>query len=133
MKTYHNSILVFAIETEDYYICSYNSTIGSGLGYQHYSIDIIGPDFLLRSYRVPILEEGTPRGGYYARPENPNTSEDGTKLIYNATVEADAYSKYYDSDGSIVETLLFPKGIYTVTMDLATGEQTYTRADLPES
>jgi hypothetical protein len=48
-------------------------------------------------------------------------------------VEADAYSKYYDSDGSIVETLLFPKGIYTVTMDLATGEQTYTRADLPES
>jgi hypothetical protein len=73
MKTYHNSILVFAIETDDYYICSYNSTIGSGLGYQHYSIDIIGPDFILRSYRVPILEEGTPRGGYYARPENPKS------------------------------------------------------------
>lgn len=128
------SFLLFAIETDDYYIYSHDFNNISGLGgYQYYYIEIIGPDFLLRSYRVPILEEGTPRGGYYARPENPTISEDGTKLFYTATVEEDAYSRFYNSDGNIEETLLFPKGIYTVTMDLATGEQTYTRADLNES
>jgi hypothetical protein len=26
--------------------------------------------------------------------------------------------------------LLFAKGVYTVTLDVATGKQTYTRADL---
>lgn len=27
--------------------------------------------------------------------------------------------------------LVFAKGLYTVTLDVATGEQTYTRTDLP--
>lgn len=124
------SPLAFAIETDDYYI--YCDFTRSYLGSHYYCFDIIGPDFLLRSYKTPILEVYTPRGGYYAKPENPYISEDGKKLFYTATLEADAYSSFYDSDGSIKETLLFPKGIYTVTMVLATGVQTYTRADLPK-
>jgi len=28
---------------------------------------------------------------------------------------------------------MFAKGVYTVTLDVATGQQTYTREDLPEN
>ena len=69
------------------------------------------------------------RGVEYARPENPALSEDGTKLTYTAALEEDVY---HIEDG-VEEAdwpLLFEKGIYTVTMDLATGEQTWTRADI---
>ena len=36
----------------------------------------------------------------------------------------------YDSTKEGDGDLLFTKGVYTVTLDVATGKQTYTRADL---
>ena len=52
-------------------------------------------------------------------------SADGSKVIYQSTLETDAV----DKTGKVQ----FPKGRYTVTIDVAKGEQTYTRADLPET
>ena len=69
------------------------------------------------------------RGVEYARPEYAALSEDGGKLIYTATLEEDVYH----IETGVEEAdwpLLFEKGVYTVTMDLATGEQTWTRAEL---
>jgi hypothetical protein len=131
MKTYHSN-LAFAVETEDYYICAWTYTYGSGLGYRYYYIEIVDRDDLsLRSYPTAIITGSSSRGDYHARPENPAISEDGTKLTYTATVEEDAYRYLSDCEGNVEHTLIFQKGIYTVTMDLKTGEQTYTRADLP--
>lgn len=109
--------------TEDYHICSRGYTLG---------IEIIDQTFSLRSYRTAILTGSNPRGDYHARPENLVISKDGTKLFYTATVKEDVYR--FDFTGNIVgQTSLFREGIYTVTMDLRTGEQTYTGADLPKS
>lgn len=38
----------------------------------------------------------------------------------------------FDSNGNQGD-LLFSQGLYSVTLDLATGEQTYTRAELPSA
>lgn len=74
-------------------------------------------------------------GDYYgqeAEPENVRLSPDGTQIIYTATVPENVYYQYMGADNVMKDgDLLFPKGIYTVTIDLATKEQTYTRADLP--
>ena len=54
-------------------------------------------------------------------------AEDGSKLSYRSILNEDVF--VYDpmkGDGD----LLFAKGVYTVTLDVATGKQTYTRADL---
>lgn len=118
----------FAIETEDYYICAQvHESSGSGIGSNYYYIDIVDQDFTYRSYLAPIIIGSNYRGDYHARPKNPAISEDGTKLIYTATVEEDVY--HTDFMGTPGPEPLFLKGIYTVTMDLKTGEQTYTRAD----
>lgn len=129
MKTYNNSNLAFAVETKDYYICAWTYNYGTGLGYLYYYIEIVDQDgFSLRSYQTAIITSSNSRGDTCARPENPAISEDGTKLFYTATVEEDVY--HFDFEGNQGQTPLFRKGIYTVTMDLKTGEQTYTRADL---
>lgn len=54
-------------------------------------------------------------------------SQDGSKVYFQSTLEEDVYP--YHPDGTYGE-LLFAKGVYTVTLDVATGQQTYTRADL---
>lgn len=54
-------------------------------------------------------------------------SEDGSKVYYQSTLEEDVYPYY--PDGTYGE-LLFAKGVYTVTLDVASGKQTYTREDL---
>ena len=129
-----NQTYSFAIETEDYYICALvRSSSGSGIGSLYYEIQIVDLDFSLRSYPTPILRSSSSRGEIHARPENPILSEDGTKLFYTATLQENAYATFYDQDGIMEQTLLFLKGIYTVTMDLKTGEQTYARADLTKS
>lgn len=51
-------------------------------------------------------------------------SADGSRVIYQSTLETDAVDK--------TGTVRFPKGRYIVTIDVAKGEQTYTRADLTE-
>ncbi len=122
----------FALETEDYYICAFEpESLGSGIGSRCYDIQIVEQDFSLRSYPSEILLAVSSRGAIHARPEHPRLSEDGTKLLYTANVPTDAYSRFWDAEGKETATLLFPKGIYTVTMDLKTGEQTYTHAELP--
>lgn len=131
LKTWDDSELAFAVETEDHYVCAMMRPSGApGLGSLYYDINIIDQDLSLRSYPTPILEWSSSfRGVTHARPEDPAISEDGTKLFYTAALEEDAY--HIEGVVEVEEkTLLFPKGIYTVTLDLATGEQTWTRADL---
>lgn len=129
LKVWDEIGYAFAIETKEYYICALaRPSLGSGIGSLYYDIQIVDQDFSLRSYPTPILIGSSYRGDIHARPENPVLSEDGTMLVYTATVEDDVY--HIDAYGNQGETPLFQKGVYTVTMDLKTGEQTYTRAGL---
>lgn len=118
----------FAFETEAYYVLGSTYWSGGMTPPKHH-IYVISQDFICRNYRVPLVTASNSYyGDYDAVPENPLLSEDGTKLIYTVTIPADVYPT--DKDGN-PEPLRHEKGLYTVTMDLATGEQTYTRADLP--
>ena len=124
--TFPNSgYYAFAVESQDYFIFSmiYPSKGWSNTVYHIYVID---RDLAVRRYETPILEFIGFRGPDHGKPENPVLSQDGTSLTYTVTLTEDAY--HYD----FYETppLLFEKGIYTVTMDLATGEQTWTQAEL---
>ena len=124
--TFPNSgYYTFAVESEDYFIFS---MIYPSLGWSNttYHIYVIDRDLSVRRYETPILKFIGFRGAEHGKPENPVLSQDGTSLTYTVTLTEDAY--HYD----FYETppLLFEKGIYTVTMDLATGEQTWTRAEL---
>lgn len=120
---YHSEIS-FAIETEDYYICAMMHP-SNGLGGTAYDIYIIDQDLSLRSYPTPIIKSSSSFHGVdYARPVTPSISED----IYTAALEEDAY--HIQGVVEVVEKrLLFQKGVYTVTMDLATGEQTWTHTN----
>ena len=127
--TFPNSgYYVFALESEDYYIFSriYPSQGWSNTTYHIYVID---RDLSVRRYETPILKFIGFRGAEHGKPENPVLSQDGTSLTYTVTLTEDAYR--YDFYGETYSDLLFEKGIYTVTLDLATGEQTWTQAELP--
>ena len=127
--TFPNSgYYVFALESEDYYIFSriYPSQGWSNTTYHIYVID---RDLSVRRYETPILKFIGFRGAEHGKPENPVLSQDGTSLTYTVTLTEDAYR--YDFYGETYSDLLFEKGVYTVTLDLATGEQTWTRAELP--
>ena len=129
--TFPNSgYYVFALESEDYYVFSsiYPSQGWSNTTYHIYVID---RDLSVRRYETPILKFIGFRGAEHGKPENPVLSQDGTSLTYTVTLTEDAYR--YDFYGETYSDLLFEKGIYTITMDLATGEQTWTRSDLPEA
>lgn len=126
LSTFPNSgYYAFAVESEDYFTFS---MIYPSLGWSNtvYHIYVIDRDLSVRRYETPILEFIGFRGPDHGKPENPVLSQDGTSLTYTVTLTEDAY--HYD----FYETppLLFEKGVYTVTMDLATGEQTWTRAEL---
>ena len=123
--------LLFTFEREKYYIFSWWWSYASVImGAVHPYISIIEPDLSFRQYELPIIEHTNYyQGTSYRLPENATISEDGTKLIYTVTVKEDVY--YSDKEGKRVSPPAQPKGIYTVTMDLKAGEQTYTRADLP--
>lgn len=57
-----------------------------------------------------------------------SVSEDGSQVYYKSILQEDVRPYSPDTGhGDVV----FPKGVYTVTIDVATGEQTYTREDLP--
>ena len=124
--TFPNSgYYAFAVESQDYFIFSMVYPY-KGWSNTVYHIYVIERDLSVRRYETPILEFIGFRGPDHGKPENPVLSQDGTSLTYTVTLTEDAY--HYD----FYETppLLFEKGIYTVTMDLATGEQTWTRAEL---
>lgn len=122
---------LFAIETNDYYICgrSLFTIMCDGA----YDIAIVDRDLQLRTYDPAVVTsiDYSYCGIGYANPENAVVSEDGTKLIYTATVDHDVYPIY--TAGKIEDSPVQLKGVYTVTMDLATGEQTYTRAEFTEN
>lgn len=87
----------------------------------------------IMNYREQLRGSEQENSNYYQgtshrAPKNPSISEDGTKLIYTATVKKDVY--YADENGKLGSAPVQLKGVYTVTMDLKTGKQTYTRADL---
>ena len=124
--TFPNSgYYAFAVESQDYFIFSMVYPY-KGWSNTTYHIYVVNRDLSVRRYETPILKFISFRGAEHGRPENPVLSQDGTSLTYTVTLTEDAY--HYD----FYETppLLFEKGIYTVTMDLATGEQTWTRAEL---
>ena len=124
--TFPNSgYYAFAVESQDYFIFSMVYPY-KGWSNTTYHIYVVNRDLSVRRYETPILKFIGFRGAEHGKPENPVLSQDGTSLTYTVTLTEDAY--HYD----FYETppLLFEKGIYTVTMDLATGEQTWTRAEL---
>ena len=130
LYTEYQSELCFALESNDCYICAMLHPTG-GWSFSSYDICVIGEDLSVRKYKTPIISHSDSfRGVEYARPEYSALSEGGGKLIYTATLEEDVYH----IETGVEEAdwpLLFEKGVYTVTMDLATGEQTWTWAELP--
>ena len=93
-----------------------------------YYMVYLDKDLQETSFRPVVL---TADGDYYSQeapPENVTLSPDGQTIQYTATVPEDVY--YITGMGERGE-LVFAKGLYTVTLDVATGEQTYTRTDLP--
>ena len=129
-----NSPLSFALETEDFFVCAREVpqlSAESVMGNLDYCIQIVDRNGSMRTYSTPILQSASYRGVIHARPETPTLSPDGLTLYYTATLTSDAYRTYYDEHATFVEELIFPKGVYTVTMDLLSGAQTYMRADLP--
>lgn len=121
--------LFFKQETKDY--CILVSGSGGTMSGPSYYTFIIDENLSYRKYRTAVPSHYNPLyGPQYEAPEHISLSADGTKLTYTSTVKSDVY---YSNEVIGVEKgdLLFAKGVYTVTLDLKSGEQTYTRTDLP--
>ena len=128
VRHWKNNGLVFAMETEEYYIYAW-SLMGTPGG-ASYHIEIIDQDLHRRSYSTGVVTAANClRGERYAEPENAVLSADGSQLIYAVTLREDVYYNGFTDQGPPMQQ----KGIYTVTMDLKTGEQTIVRADLPQT
>mgnify|MGYP000186853833 FL=1 len=96
-----------------------------------YYISVFDQDLKRTDYREVIKGSSDGRYGVHdAHLENLSLSPDGSQVFYQAKVEQDVYD--FDSNGNQGD-LLFSQGLYSVTLDLATGEQTYTRAELPSA
>ena len=96
-----------------------------------YYISVFDQDLKRTDYREVIKGSSDGRYGVQdAHLENLSLSPDGSQVFYQAKVEQDVYD--FDSNGN-QGALLFSQGLYSVTLDLATGEQTYTRAELPSA
>ena len=96
-----------------------------------YYISVFDQDLKRTDYREVIKGSSDGRYGVQdAHLENLSLSPDGSQVFYQAKVEQDVYD--FDSNGNQGD-LLFSQGLYSVTLDLATGEQTYTRAELPSA
>ena len=91
----------------------------------NWQITVIDKNDQGKVYRNVIKRKYSASSAYDAPLERLTLSADGSKVIYQSTLETDAV----DKTGKVQ----FPKGRYTVTIDVAKGEQTYTRADLPET
>lgn len=91
----------------------------------NWQITVIDKNDQGKVYRNVIKRKYSASSAYDAPLERMTLSADGSQVIYQSTLETDAV----DKTGKVQ----FPKGRYTVTIDVAKGEQTYTRADLPET
>lgn len=113
-------------ESENLVAFSWGKNAGTVSG-PNYFVTVFDRDLNRWDYRSVILANSTAQyGDSDAYAENVTISEDGTKVFYQAKVEVDVYP--YDEEGN-QGPKLFEKGIYTVTIDLTTGKQTYTRED----
>ena len=125
-ESWTDTELAFAVETEDYWALAWTGS--AVMGGPKFHIEVIDGDLDLHSYSAVIY---TGYSDFYgnadAWPRNVRVSEDGRSILYDAVVEQDVRK-----NGLADQPLFFQRGLYTVTMDLATGEQTWTRADLPE-
>ena len=117
---------IYQFETKDYFILIWEFG-GGTMGGSSSHITIIDKDLSYREYRLAVIAEvNCHYGESTPLPENVSVSADGTKLYYTATVSEDVYYNGFEDQGPPIQL----KGAYTVTMDLKTGEQTYTRADI---
>ncbi len=98
------------------------------------SVVVVDPDNHCKTYRNIIKRShntfwGEDESGQSdAKIDKVWLSEDGLTVYYKSTLNEDVYP--YHPDGTYGE-LLFAKGEYTVALDVATGQQTYTREELP--
>lgn len=99
-------------------------------------VNVVDDDGKYHSYRNMIKES---HNIYWGEGEDGQSdaeidklwlSEDGSKVYYQSTLTEDVYPYYPSGEYG---PLMFAKGVYTVTLDVATGQQTYTREDLPEN
>ena len=117
------------IETDNLSVCAYLTGDGSMAG-QKCFVTVLDQDGKIKTYPTIILTGSNAQyGDSAATIENVSLSEDQSKVIYHATVERDVYPT--DATGN-PGALLFAKGRYTVTLDLTTGEQTYTMESLED-
>ena len=115
------------ITLEDYWAMAWTGPAVMGGPFFH--IDVIDSGLGLRTYVPPVLSSYSDfRGAGHPWPRDVRVSEDGGAILYDAVVDRDVYK-----NGLEDQPLLFQRGLYTITMDLATGEQTWTRSDLPEA
>lgn len=132
-----------AWNADNYYVASaeqggtlavaHDGAFAGSMGPQRAYILVLDKDLNAKEYRNIIKYE---HNTFFGQDENAMgdagiqklwVSEDGSKVYFQSTLENDVYP--YNPDGTYGK-LLFAKGVYTVTLDVATGEQTYTRADL---
>ena len=112
---------------------AHGGAFAGSMGPQRAYILVLDKDLKAKEYRNIIKYE---HNTFFGQDENAMgdagiqklwVSEDGSKVYFQSTLENDVYP--YNPDGTYGK-LLFAKGVYTVTLDVATGKQTYTRADL---
>ena len=112
---------------------AHGGAFAGSMGPQRAYILVLDKDLNAKEYRNIIKYE---HNTFFGQDENAMgdagiqklwVSEDGSKVYFQSTLENDVYP--YNPDGTYGK-LLFAKGVYTVTLDVATGKQTYTRADL---
>lgn len=117
---------IYQFQAKDYFILIWEGGGGTMAGSQHHIV-IIDQDLSYREYLLAVISgSNCLYGEQTPEPEHISVSPDGTKLYYTATVSHDAYYNGFEDQGPPIQL----KGVYTVTMDLKTGEQTYTRADI---
>lgn len=112
---------------------AHGGAFAGSMGPQRAYILVLDKELKAKEYRNIIKYE---HNTFFGQDENAMgdagiqklwVSEDGSKVYFQSTLENDVYP--YNPDGTYGK-LLFAKGVYTVTLDVATGKQTYTRADL---
>lgn len=131
-QAYMPSYYLCSAENDQTFAIAYNTGTGH-MGPVYIEVIVVDANGKCTEYRNAIKEshniywgEGE-EGQSDANIEKIWLSEDGSKVYYQSTVKEDVYPYY---PNGTYGKLLFAKGVYTVTLDVASGKQTYTRADL---
>lgn len=101
---------------------------GGTMAGQKCYITVVEADGSHKTYPSILVARSNPYyGERFADIDALAISPDGTSVTYQSTLENDVY--HTDANGE-PEQLLWEKGRYTVTIDRASGEQSYTREAL---